>query len=225
MSLLGGLAGVAGGLWTSKANQDFAEEMASTQYQRAVHDMKAAGLNPNAVFGSGGGTPAAAPGGQATNPGTGFGEEGLMSSASSLIGMRKDLADTDQTKALTGATEAKADEQRASARIAQSQAEVVERENTAYKKTLDTTAGKTLSSLGKLGLNPSVLLSGLTSAAKGIGSFFGGYSSARQARQDQAEAREAATLKHTRERELQERASDLRIFEQQQKDVRNLNRP
>lgn len=116
------LFGTAGGLWSNYQNREFAEEMASTQYQRATADMKAAGLNPMAVYGSGGGSPAAAPGGQSTNP------VGAGSSAQSVLQFKKGLADVEKSEA-----EAKA---------ATSAADVVTRENSAYKTALESDAGK-----------------------------------------------------------------------------------
>lgn len=116
------IGGTAGGLWTNYSNQQFAEEMASSQYQRATADMKAAGLNPMAVYGSGGGSPAASPGGQATNP------VGAGSSAQGVINFKRGLAETDKAE-----SEAKA---------AKSAADVVTAENSAYKTALSSDAGK-----------------------------------------------------------------------------------
>lgn len=50
----------------NEANQDYATQMASTQYQRAVEDMRAAGINPVMAAGNGG---ASAPVVQGTAPG------------------------------------------------------------------------------------------------------------------------------------------------------------
>lgn len=40
---------IANANWQAQLQRDFEKEMASTQYQRAVSDMKAAGLNPGAI--------------------------------------------------------------------------------------------------------------------------------------------------------------------------------
>lgn len=153
--------GTAGGLWTNKQNQEFAEEMASSQYQRATADMKAAGLNPMAVYGSGGGSPAAAPGGQATNP------VGAGSSAMGVLNFKQGLANTKKTEA-----EAKA---------AESAADVVTAENSAYKTALQSEAGKSAAVLKKYqGSGLSGWLGGAGAVAGyGQGSGWGGVASAK----------------------------------------------
>lgn len=183
------LFGTAGGLWSNKQNRDFAEEMAGSQYQRAVADMKNAGLNPNAVFGSGGGSQAASPGGQSENPVKGeFG-----SSAQSILDMGQSATEISKGQAMTDVAKAQADQTRASAKIAESNAEVTKKENSAYSKTLDTPFGKTLATVNKYAGPVTQMISGLGgAAAKGLGSVWGGYSSAKQAEFSGGQRKESA---------------------------------
>lgn len=153
--------GTAGGLWTNKQNQEFAEEMASTQYQRATADMKSAGLNPMAVYGSGGGSGAAAPGGQATNP------VGAGSSAQNAIAFKKGLAEAETAEA--------------NAEVAKSNSEVLTRENSAYKTALESDAGKAAATYKKYqGSGVTGFLGGAGAVAGyGHGSGWGGTASAK----------------------------------------------
>lgn len=65
-ALGGSIIGAGSQSNTNQANQDFAREMSSTQYQRAVEDMRAAGINPVMAAGTGG---ASSNGVQNTAPG------------------------------------------------------------------------------------------------------------------------------------------------------------
>lgn len=77
--MLGKAADHAYGAWSARYQNRFAERMASTQYQRAVADMRAAGLNPILAAGGGG---AASP-----QSGSGFSvgsSENVMTTAAGL---------------------------------------------------------------------------------------------------------------------------------------------
>ncbi|AXH75837.1 MAG: DNA pilot protein [Microviridae sp.] len=69
----------------------FQERMSSTSYQRAVQDMRSAGLNPVLAYSQGG---ASSPGGAA-----GLGQNELSGAVSSAVDIRRQRAEVDNLKA------------------------------------------------------------------------------------------------------------------------------
>lgn len=129
-SIGGGALESYGAAAQSHRGRQFAREMAGTQYQRAVTDMRAAGLNPMAIFGNGGGTPASSMPGEFSNAFQGA--SGLGDTIAEGITRYETLATLEAQRKL----------QQANARRSESEADLVTAENSAYQSALRTDAGR-----------------------------------------------------------------------------------
>lgn len=103
-SLLGGLLGNSAqraanrtNIMLNRENRDWMERMSNTEYQRAVADMQAAGLNPMLAVSKGGAsTPSNS---AATVEPTMAGARGVSESLTTAVGVMQGLAATDKTLA------------------------------------------------------------------------------------------------------------------------------
>lgn len=172
LGLVGGGLEAHGAAVQSHKGRKFAREQSATVYQRSVADMKAAGLNPNAIFGSGGGSPAPVAQGGYSNQFQGAGAVGDS--------MGRSLSKGEEYAML----QAQARIAQANARQAESNADLTMAENSAYRNALNTDAGKVGAVTQRYGSIGGV---GEVTGRLGIGNALGGENSASSLRRTQDE--------------------------------------
>lgn len=172
-ALGGGIEQYGASLQSHKARK-FAREQSATVYQRSVADMKAAGLNPAAIFGSGGGSPGGPAQGEFTNQFQG----------ASRLGDELGKAYTRGEEAT--ALQAQARIATASARAAESDTDLKLAENSAYRAAINTDVGKVGAITQRYG---SLGGAGEVMGRLGIGNVLGGESSSKSLASSEARAK------------------------------------
>lgn len=104
MSSAGQAAANAQNLQIAREQMQFQERMSSTAYQRAMADMRQAGLNPILAYQQGGASSPAGASAQMANA-----MEGMGQGVTSAGGFARNVADLQQIKATTQTTETQAD--------------------------------------------------------------------------------------------------------------------
>ena len=148
-SFIGGLVSSIGGAIVSSAlgqrsankQMDFQEKMSNTSYQRAMADMKAAGLNPMLAYQQGG---ASTPGGASTsapNVDIGGQEASLNSAKQAAAQTKQAAAQTKHIKQQEKHSKAQTDNSAAQARISEAEADLIEKQIEIIKKRPELLAG------------------------------------------------------------------------------------
>lgn len=172
LGLVGGGIEAHGAAVQSHKGRQFAREQSATVYQRATADMRAAGLNPNAIFGSGGGSPSPQAQGSYSNQFQGAGAVGDS--------LGRSLSKGEEYAML----QAQSRISQANARQAESNADLTQAENSAYRAALSTQAGRVGAVRERYG---SIGGAGEVMGQLGIGNVVGGESSSGSLKRTQDE--------------------------------------
>lgn len=168
-ALMGGAAGIAGGLFSNAASakqaskqRDFQYYMSNTAYRRAVKDMRRAGLNPVLAAGAPASTPGGAMGSTVNlSDAMSRGVNSALSYKTVKAGLKATKANVDATVAGQARTEAETEITKTEAEIKKQMWDMVQKDPQLLDAFLTGRAGKEVGPTGFL----SALIGGATSAA------------------------------------------------------------